>query len=343
MFEILLSLCLAGQPDQCRTERHQGAETRNACARSALDLVATLPPEAEAQSWPCVPMGTTPAFTLTEIAPGILVHKGQHAVASPANRGDLANLGVVIGDEAVAVIDAGGSAAVAVDFLKAIRHVTDLPVRWLILTHMHPDHVFGAGVFKDAGAEVIAHRKLPRALAARAETYQAANAGLIGPGFAGSAIILPDRTVEAPVELDLGNRIIELAPHSTMHTDNDLTVFDRLTGTLFLGDLLFLGHLPALDGSLAGWIDGLPLLQQRKAERAVPGHGPVAVAWPDGAEPMQRYLTGLAADTRAAINAGTPMLDAVPELGQRSTEGWLLVDEFAERNATAAFKELEWE
>ena len=343
MFEILLSLCLVGQPDQCRTERHPGAETLKACSRAALDLVATMPPEAKPQSWPCVPAGTTPRFTLTEIAPGIFVHKGQHAVASPENRGDLANLGVIIGDQAVAVVDAGGSAAVADDFLAAIRQVTDLPIRWLILTHMHPDHVFGAGVFQQEGAEVIAHRKLARALAARAETYQAANAELIGPGFAGSVIVLPDRTVEAPMELDLGNRIIEVEPHPTMHTDNDLTVFDRSTGTLFLGDLLFLGHLPALDGSLAGWIDGLGPLQQRPVARAVPGHGPVSVAWPVGAGPMHRYLTGLAADTRAAISAGTPMLDAVPELGRQSAEGWLLVDEFAERNATAAFKELEWE
>ena len=64
--------------------------------------------------------------------------------------------------------------------------------------------------------------------------------------------MLPDLPVHGTVSLDLGERRIDVEAHPTAHTDNDLTVFDYRTGTWFLGDLLFMGHVPALDGRLKG-------------------------------------------------------------------------------------------
>jgi quinoprotein relay system zinc metallohydrolase 2 len=298
---------------------------------------------AEPQAWPCVPEGETPGFTVTEIAPGVFVHKGEHALAAPENRGDIANIGFVVGDDAVAVIDAGGSAAVARDLLASVRQVTELPVRWLLLTHMHPDHVLGATVFMDAGATVIGHAKLARALAARRGTYMGANAALIGPAFAGSGVPSAIDPVEGPREIDLGGRVLVLEAHPTAHTDNDLTVLDRATDTLFLGDLLFMGHLPALDGSITGWLDVVEALRRRDVARVVPGHGPVSAAWPAAADRMLAYLEALAAGIRAAIAAGVPIGQAGEKVGGSMTAGWLLGDAFHGRNAIAAFKELEWE
>jgi quinoprotein relay system zinc metallohydrolase 2 len=290
-----------------------------------------------------VPEGETPAFTVTQVAPGIFVHKGVHALATPENRGDIGNAGFVVGDEAVAVIDAGGSAAVARDLLASVRQVTDLPVRWLILTHMHPDHVLGAPVFVEAGATVIGHAKLARALAARRNGYLEANAALIGPAFAGSDVPGAIVPVEGTREIGLGGRVLVLEAHPTAHTDNDLTVLDRATGTLFLGDLLFMGHLPALDGSITGWLEAIDALGRREAARVVPGHGPVAAAWPGAAERMRAYLEALAAAIRAGIAVGVPIGDAADAAGAGMTRGWLLGDAFHDRNAIAAFKELEWE
>ena len=290
-----------------------------------------------------MPAGAPAGLAVTEIAPGVFVHKGAQAEVAPENRGDIANTGFVVGAEAVAVIDAGGSAAVARDLLDAVRAETDLPVRWLILTHMHPDHVLGAPVIVDAGATVIGHAALARALAARREVYLAANAALIGPAFEGSGLPAEIVAVEDRREIDLGGRVLVLEAHPTAHTDNDLTVLDRRTGTLFLGDLLFMGHLPALDGSLPGWLGLVETLQGREVARVVPGHGPVSAAWPSAADAMGAYLSALAASVREAIAEGVPIGRAEEVVGDAIAEGWLLTDAFHGRNVLAAYKELEWE
>lgn len=345
MYEVLLTLCLAGEPARCTTERYPGGATRVECAAAARMRAerAEIGAQGAPQAWPCVPAGTTPDFTVTEIAPGVFVHEGAHELAASGNRGDIANIGFVVGDEAVAVIDAGGSASVARDLLAAVRETTDLPVRWLILTHMHPDHVLGTPVFVEAGATVLGHAKLARALAARRDYYLDANAALLGQDFTGSGVPSEMEPVRGRREIDLGNRILVLAAHPTAHTDNDLTVLDRATGTLFLGDLLFMGHLPALDGSIVGWLDVIEALRRRDAARVVPGHGPVAVAWPVAADRMQAYLEELADAVREAIARGVPIGRAREEVGVGMTAGWLLADEFHDRNVIAAFKELEWE
>lgn len=345
MFEILLSLCLAADPGACRTERRPGGETRSACTAAASRAAA----EAAAagretpQSWPCVPAGQTPRLALTEIAPGILVHNGAQAESNAANRGGIANLGAVIGSESVAVIDTGGSAALARDFLAAIRAVTDLPIRHAILTHMHPDHALGTSVFAAEGAEIVGHARLSHALAARAAHYIAVNTTLIGPAFAGTEVQLPDTTVADSREIDLGGRVLLLEAHPTAHTDNDLTVYDEATRTLFAGDLLFIHHLPVIDGSILGWLALAPSLAEIRAARAVPGHGPVSVLWPRAMRPQTAYLEALAAATRKAVAEGMSIGEAGETLGHTHTEGWLLVSAFGTRNALAAFKELEWE
>ncbi|HET7410738.1 MAG TPA: quinoprotein relay system zinc metallohydrolase 2 [Paracoccaceae bacterium] len=341
MYEVLLTLCLAADPARCDIERHPGGATIEACRDTARGLAAEA--LTEPQSWPCVPAGTTPDFAVTEIAPGVFVHKGTHAEAAPTNRGDIANIGFVVGNEAVAVIDAGGSAAVGRDLLAAIRDVTDLPVRWLIVTHMHPDHVLGAPVLAEAGATVIGHARLARALAARRAVYMRANAGRIGPAFAGSDIPAEIEPIEGARAIDLGGRTLLLEAHPTAHTDNDLTVLDRATGTLFLGDLLFMGHLPAIDGSLTGWIDLVEALRRRDVARVVPGHGPVAAAWPAASDRMLAYLDGLAEEVRRSIAAGVPIRRAAEAVGDAIAEGWLLADAFHDRNVLAAFQQLEWE
>jgi len=352
MWEVLLSLCMAGDPSACRAERRPGGASYAECRLEADRLSAAhgdwiaqdlIAQDWIAQDWPCAPAGETPAFPVTEVAPGVWVHKAHQAEVNPQNGGDIANLGFIIGRDAVAVIDAGSTAAIARALLAEIRARTELPVRWAIITHMHPDHALGASVFQEAGATLIGHGKLERGLAARAETYETALARLIGPAFEGTHVALPDEGVAATREIDLGGRVLLLEAHPVAHTDNDLSVFDAATGSWFLGDLLFMGHVPALDGSLRGWIGLTQTLAGRRVARVIPGHGPVAAPWPEAAAPMRFYLDAIEAETRAAIAAGRPMLGAVAEIGESQRRRWLLFDAFNQRTATAAFQELEWE
>lgn len=112
---------------------------------------------------------------VAEIAPGVFVHQGRYEVQSPENRGDMANANFIVGNDAVAVIDTLGSAKVGEQLHAAIRSVTDRPIKYVINSHMHPDHVFGNAAFKADNPTFVGHYKLARGLGSRAERYLAAN------------------------------------------------------------------------------------------------------------------------------------------------------------------------
>lgn len=284
------------------------------------------------------------ALVVTEIAPGLFVHQGQYGLFTPRNSGDISNCGFVVGADAVAVVDACGSFKLGRRLLAAVRARTDKPVRYVINTHMHPDHVFGNAAFEQEKPHFVGHRKLARALAARADRYLAANLELLGAeAFAGTRIVPPDTPVDGRMEIDLGGRTLVLLARPTAHTDNDLTVLDTATGTLFLGDLLFAVHVPALDGSIRGWIALLDKLAAEKIERVVPGHGPPSMPWPDALRPVQHYLSTVATEVRAAIKSGRTIAETSRTAAQGEKGSWKLFDEFNARNVSAAFAELEWE
>ena len=283
------------------------------------------------------------ALEVTEIAPGIYVHVGAQAEASPANDGAIANLGFVVGSRCVAVIDTGGSPEVGRALHAAVRTVTPLPVCYVINTHVHPDHVLGNAAFLADRPEFVGHAKLGAAMAARGRVYVAAAKRDLGAAAADAEIIPPTRAVADRATLDLGERTLELRAWPTAHTDHDLTVFDERTGTLWLADLLFIERIPVVDGSLRGWLEVLARLKGFTAKLVVPGHGNVTRDWPGASADQERYLRALLIETRAAVRAGKTLQEAVDTVGGSGRERWLLFDAYHRRNVTAAFAELEWE
>jgi quinoprotein relay system zinc metallohydrolase 2 len=283
------------------------------------------------------------ALPVTEIAPGVFVHNGVHEEASLANEDGIANIGFILGDEAVAVVDPGGSYVEGEALRAAIRVLTEKPIRYVILTHVHPDHIFGAAAFRRDHPDFVGHAKLPGALAQRGEYYLRRLHEALGEEADGSEVVPPTVLVADRFDLDLGHRHLLLQARGPAHTDTDLTVFDEKTRTFWLADLLFVDRVPVIDGSLVGWLKELNGLMAVAAARAVPGHGPVSVPWPAAAEPERRYLETVARDTRAAIRAGVGIANAYRQVANSERGQWLLFDEYHPRNITASYKELEWE
>jgi quinoprotein relay system zinc metallohydrolase 2 len=281
---------------------------------------------------------------VVEIAPGAFVRQGTTALPSPENRGAIANIGFIVGGSAVAVIDTGGSPCDGAMLRQAIRIRTALPIKYVIDTHVHPDHIFGNAAFAGEGAAIVGHRNLPRALAERGEHYLRSYGEQIGAeAMEGARIVPPTQVVSDRLTIDLGGRELVLDARPAAHTDNDLTVLDVQTGTLWTGDLVFLDHVPVLDGSLKGWLAGTTELMKHSAKRIVPGHGPVSASWPEAGGDQLRYLQSLASDLRAAIGAGKSIAQAASTAGTAESGRWKLFDSFNTRNATAGFAELEWE
>lgn len=288
--------------------------------------------------------GQASAFAITAVADGDYAHFGDVALTTPQNAGDIANIGVIIGRDAVAVVDTGGSVEVGSKLLVAIRDITRKPIRYVINTHEHPDHIFGNAAFA-SDVTFVGHHNLPAEMTKRADHYlQAFRDALTPEAIAKVRIIPPTLLVWDETVLDLGARHLRLTAWTpAAHTNCDLTVLDEATGVLFAGDLVFLQHVPVLDGSIRGWLNVLPRLARLPARLVVPGHGRLAPAWPDALAQEQRYLSVLANDARRLIAAGVPLAEAVHHIGQSERDRWALFDDYNPRNATAAFSELEWE
>ena len=294
----------------------------------------------------CAAPAAVPPLAVAQVAPGVYVHQGLLEDWLPGNGGDVANLGFVVGSRCVAVIDTGGTPAVGEALRAAVARTTPLPVCYVINTHAHPDHVLGNIAFADGRnpPRFVANARLGAALAARAPYYRNALKRDFALDLPPEAIVFPTLAVDQALELDLGGRVLQLAAWPTAHTDNDLTVYDRQTRTLFLSDLLFVQHMPALDGSLRGWLAVLKQIAALDVAVAVPGHGPVSTQWPAVLADEQRYLATLLSETRAAIQQGLTIQQAIARVGaDAEARQWLLADRFHRRNVTAAYAELEWE
>ena len=283
------------------------------------------------------------SFNLVEISDGIFLHRGVHAAFGTPGHDDIANIGFIIGDKCVAVIDTGGSATIGEELHSAIRSETDKPICYVINTHVHFDHVLGNIAFAGDKPEFIGHIKLADAIEANRDFFLKEFGKYLGDSPTRQSIIGPTMTVETSMTVDLGNRKLLLTAYPPAHTYTDLTVFDQKTGTLWTGDLVFREHIPVIDGSLKGWLAVMDKLVTFKAACIIPGHGPPGHSWPEVADAQLEYLNKLLGETRKAIAQGMFMEEAVDTIGLDEKDKWKLFDEHHKKNVSKAFVELEWE
>ena len=277
--------------------------TRFAACGAAAAL-ALLGPAAPAQG---------PAFTLRQVAPGIYA-----AIDRDARAG--ANAGFVIGDDGVVVVDSFQFPEAAESLLAGIRRLTPLPVRYVINTHYHIDHVAGDGVFKRAGALVIAHRNVLAWI--RTENLKFYRADQAEERALVEGLPLPDLLVDQELTIRLGGRRLEVRALPG-HTGGDLIVAVPDARVLFCGDLLWRRMTPGLsDATVSQWIETLEGLQHRAGAAAytyVPGQGEVATLADIGE--FARYLEDLTEIVRTAIASGARgdrlVAAALPQLKAR--------------------------
>jgi quinoprotein relay system zinc metallohydrolase 2 len=284
-----------------------------------------------------------PELQVRMVAPGNFVHYGSFEERSPQNLGDNANIGFIVGEKCVMAVDTGGSFAVGRALRQAIRRITALPVCYVVLTHVHPDHIFGAAAFIDDDPQFIAHKNYPAQLAARSRSYLNSLQRDLGEAAAGSEFIQPTVLVTEQLKIDLGGRTVIVRPWPPAHTDDDLTVFDQLSRTMWFSDLLFVRHTPVVDGTITGFVAVMNQLRGIELDHYVPGHGPDNLPWPQPLDAQLRYFTVIMEETRAAIRSRKTIQQATDEVGLSEAGHWAVFEMFHRRNVTAAYAELEWE
>ncbi|OAI09525.1 MBL fold metallo-hydrolase [Methylomonas methanica] len=284
-----------------------------------------------------------PPLSFSQVAPGIYLHTSAHHWPDRDNHGEIANIGFIVGERCVAVIDSGGSPQQGVALRNTIKQVTAKPVCYVINTHVHPDHIYGNIAFKEPGVQFVGHHKLARAMATRGDHYLGRAAELLDIQVNQDNIIPPDIEVNDSMTLNLGNRELVLTAHPSAHTDNDLSIYDKSTESIWLADLLFLEHIPVIDGSIKGWLGEMERLEKNHYKLVVPGHGHLVKDWPASMQPQKAYLTGLATEVRAMIKQGKTLEQAVNSVGLPAKKNWQLYEQFHRKNVTIAFAELEWE
>lgn len=206
--------------------------------------------------------------------------QGNAALGSPANKNFISNAGFVVTNDGVVVVDALGSPALAEQLLAEIKRITPLPVRYVILTHYHADHIYGAQIFQAAGATIVAHvlgREYMNSETAQ-KRLEVSRVDLAPWINADTHLVAANRWFEGEESrLQLGGLDFIIRHVGPAHTPEDVVVYVPQLGVLFAGDLFFRGRVPFVgqaDSRL--WIGSLNRLMQFQPRVVIPGHGPTS-------------------------------------------------------------------
>jgi glyoxylase-like metal-dependent hydrolase (beta-lactamase superfamily II) len=235
------------------------------------------------------------------------------------------NVGIVVGDDGVLVIDTGMGPANAEIVLAAVRGLTRLPIRYLVTTHFHPEHNYGAQAFPDETLLVYAtaqHEDLQR----KGEAYRTWFIEMFGDDvrelLEPVELREPDLTFEKHVELNLGGKRAELYYFGQpAHTGGDTVVYLPQQKVAFVGDLVPNGRFPILadeDSSIHGWIRTLDALAALGAETIIPSHGPPGKA--GLIRQVRDYLTSIETGAERLRSDGVALEAAQDTLLQQFTE-----------------------
>lgn len=249
-----------------------------------------------------------PVLRAEAVTDQVWYFRGASGQASAANQGYTSNAGFVVTDRGVLVFDALGTPALARAMLAAIAEITDQPVRRVILSHYHADHVYGLQVFKAAGAEIWARREgqiylgsdLARErLAERRET--------LAPWVdSHTEVLAADRWIDLPAgqtrSFRMGGMRFRMISAGHAHAPDDLMLYVESSQVLFAGDLYFNGRLPfVVDGNTRGWLGGIKAMRALGARCIVPGHGAMSCDVGSDLDTTADYLEFVRARMGAAV------------------------------------------
>jgi len=284
---------------------------------------------------------TAPYPEPIDLGHGVHVFVGAREEASRANGGHVANQGFIVAADGVIVIDSGLSAGFAEHMLRVVRARTGKRVALVILTWPMDEAIFGASLFQERGAPVLAHEAAARLIAERCERCLAQRRTTLGEELmGGTRVPRPDRVFRGSQTLSVAGRRLELIDGDGAAAPGSIAVWDPESGVLFAGGLASFGRIPETgNGTLDIWIKTLGRLAALPARSVVPAHGRPGI--PDDLRGLAGYLDALQTRTRQAYAAGQSLLEAPRRVAVPEYQTWALYDAVHPRNVHHAYLALE--
>jgi quinoprotein relay system zinc metallohydrolase 1 len=272
-----------------------------------------------------------------ELAPGAWMLVGVDEAISRANGGAIANIAIFDTSEGAIVVDTGPSRRYGVELEALARQLTGKPVVRALLTHFHPDHVFGCQAF--SAKALAAPKGVVDGLKQSGEDFATAMYYLAGDWMRGTEVVLPETIINSGHE-DIGERRLRYLVLDG-HTDSDLAVFDERSGILVAGDLAFLDRAPTTPhADLPAWNRSIAELSQLSISRLVPGHGP-AETTPRALVQTGQWLKMLEEGIMDSFERGLAMTEAMDEPLPAWTEKIALARYEYERSVMHLYPKLE--
>lgn len=279
-----------------------------------------------------------------QVAPNIYAVIGDLGPQSPENDGLNNNLGFIVGEDGVLVINAGPTARVARALHQAVGKVTQQPIKWVVNVNSQSHYWLGNDYFKQKGIPILAHTEAARLMRELGAGQLQSAQALLKDKAEGTALALPSDTITAKHELRVGKTKVQLLHFGAAHTAGDLVVWLPEQKVLFTGDIVFtqriLGVIPV--GNSGGWVKAFDQAMALKPRVIVPGHGK-PTDMKTATKDTRDYLAYLRSGAQTTLTQGGSLQDAVEKVDQSKFKYLLNFDLLARRNMSQVFTEMEQE
>ena len=297
----------------------------NLRALLAVLVALLLPAAAAAQDY--APLDTPLQIRQVPGAP-IYYSIGNPGVPGKQNQGNTSNAGFVVTSDGVVVFDALGTPSLGWALLEAIRKVTDKPVRYVVLSHYHADHIYGLQAFKDRTQAVIIAQDRAREYKEQDDEIADERAGdrlnqrraALAPWVNDKTrVVPPDLTFNDRLTLTLGGKSFQMIYAGPAHSASDMMMMVEPDGVLFAGDIVQNGRVPFMnsdDVDTRQWLKALESVARLEPKFIIPGHGQPSTA------------------AKAAIAYTHDYITYVRQAMQKAVDNWTDFD--------AAYKATDW-
>jgi glyoxylase-like metal-dependent hydrolase (beta-lactamase superfamily II) len=256
-------------------------------------------------------------LTPLKVSPHVYYFRGETGMADTRNQGFMSNAGFVVTRDGVIVFDALGTPALGVAMVNAIRKITPLPIRRIIISHYHADHFYGLQALKAAGAEVWAHEGGSAYLSSDAAPSRLAQRKAdLGPWVNNDTRLVPaDRWLHfdasRTIAFDYGGMHFRVINMGGAHSAEDIMLAVDDDKVLFAGDLFFSGRIPFVgEADSKIWLGYLDEMLRIAPAIVVPGHGEMSRAPMKDLQLTRSYLLFLRRLMGEAVADMVPFEDA---------------------------------